>query len=167
MRQILVALLFAIAVDGYSQITIGAGATFTEIAGSNPDAFDRTGYYIAAEATSTVNKYLAVSSAIQWMSHHSEPLKINSIGVGFYGELTPFTGAALIAGIHNAAITGAKYGSENIRNRVEWGTISAGFGASYFLNEQIEVKTMWFKQITENEVFKSTLQLGVNYKIGE
>lgn len=167
MRCCFLVLALITTINGYAQITIGAGATLTQIDGSNPDTFDRTGYYIAAEATSTVNKYFAVSSAVQWINHHSEPIKINSIGVGFYGKLMPFTGANLIAGIHNAAITGAKYGSENIKNRVEWGTISAAFGASYFLNEQIEVKTMWFKQITENEVFKSTLQLGVNYKISE
>lgn len=164
-RTTLVILLIALATAAHGQITIGAGATLADINGYRPDFIDRVGYYITAEATEKVNQYFALSGSVQWVNQHADPISVNSIGVGLYAKALPFSGLSVVAGMQSAMITSATYDGEALSGEYHNGMISAALGAGYFLNERIEVKTMYLKQITEDEIFTGTFQLGVNYKI--
>lgn len=162
----LLAILFWTAVvtcaDG--QTVIGAGATIAHIKGYDP-GYARVGYYITAEGTEKVNQYFALSASVQWINQRVDPISVNSIGVGLYAKALPFPGASVVAGIQNALITTMKLSGDDLKAGPYDGTISLAFGLGYLVDERIEVKTIYLKQITDDEIFTGTFQLGVNYKI--
>lgn len=164
MRTLFVILTAFIATSAHSQITAGAGITVSHIKGYDP-GFDRVGYYITAEDTEKVNQYFALSASVQWINQRVDPISVNSIGVGLYTKVLPHPKVSVIAGIQHALITTVKLSGEDLKAGPYDGTISMAFGIGYLVDERIEVRTMYLKQITDDEIFTGTFQLGVNYKI--
>lgn len=161
----LIAILSTLVTFVNGQITVGAGATYADLPGYRPDFIDRVGYYITAEGTEKVNRYFALSASVQWINQRVDPISVNSIGVGLYAKALPHPKVSIIAGIQNALITTVKLSGEDLKAGPYDGTISVALGLGYLVDERIEVKTMYLKQITDDEIFTGTFQLGVNYKI--
>lgn len=164
-RLVAIFLLTTNATCAHGQITAGAGITIAHIKGYDPGGFDRVGYYITAEGTEKVNRYFALSASVQWINQRVDPISVNSIGVGLYAKALPHPKVSIIAGIQNALITTVKLSGEDLKAGPYDGTISVALGLGYLVDERIEVKTMYLKQITDDEIFTGTFQLGVNYKI--
>lgn len=165
MNKLIAILLLTTVVTSYGQVTIGAGATLAEITSYQPGLIDHVGYYVMAEATEKVNKHFALSASVQWINQRVDPISVNSIGVGLYAKALPFPGASIAVGVQNALITTMKVDGENLKRGAYGGVISLALGIGYMIDERIEVKTMYLKQVTEDEIFSGTFQLGVNYTI--
>lgn len=165
MKRLTVILVLTSVVATHGQIVVGAGATLAGIDGQRPDVMDRVGYYIGAEGIENVSRYFALSASVQWINQRVYPISVNSIGVGLYAKVLPFPGASVVAGIQNALITTMKLSGDDLKAGPYDGTISLAFGLGYLVDERIELKTMYLKQITDDEIFTGTFQLGVNYRI--